>query len=94
MGLIDRVRTEVQAASPRPWSTGVQGTPVPADQEQIGFLNTSADGQFVQDLINNTEKFLALYNAVKDYQPRMNKAQIVLSAQRKALNAALAALEV
>ena len=65
-----------------------------ANREKIAVIEKANDGHFIEEVSNNIEKFLALYDAVKAYQPRLAAGRLPLSAQKKALISALAALDV
>lgn len=91
MSVIDRIRTGDQIATPGDIESTASA--IPADYVEVARALLTVDGELVLNLWNSRKQLLALYDAVKAYQPRMNQARAPLAAQRKAINAALAALE-
>jgi hypothetical protein len=91
MSIITTIKAGLLAVSVRPWQVSPT---VLANREKIAVIEKPVDGSFIETVSNNVDKFLALYDAVKAYQPRMASGRAPLTSQRTAIVKALAALDV
>lgn len=87
---ISRIKALRAAAPAQPWEAGES---LPHDGDLVAEFVGTDDAGLAVEITNDAAKLIALYDAVKAYQPRMLIARAPLKAQRLAIDAALRALE-
>jgi hypothetical protein len=91
MSVIADLKASALAATSAPWNGGPV---VPPNTVEIGVFAKDADGDLAINYRNAAEKIIAHYNSLKAYEARLIAKKAPLAAQRTAMLAALAALDV
>jgi hypothetical protein len=87
---IARLKSLRTTATASPWEAGAT---LPVNADLIAEYARDGDAGLSVELTNDLAELIALYDAVKAYQVRMNQRRAPLAAQRRAIDAAVRALE-
>ena len=95
MSKISRIKAALAAvpATAAPLELLVTAPPLPAGAVQVGFFQDAKDGALAVESSNDTRALIALYDALKAYEVRLRAGRAPLVAQKTALLAALAGME-
>lgn len=90
MSVATRLKNKSVGTSERPWNSAQT---LPNGRELIAQVVKTVDSEFAVEAVNAVDRMLALHATMKDYEARLLAKKAPLAAQRKAMLAALAALE-